>query len=328
MNEKPRIIIAGGSGFIGRAIAEQLHHDYEIVVLSRSPSRDEPHARFVQWDGRSAGEWTSVLDGAAAVINLAGKHVSCRYTPENRREIDESRVNSVLAIAQAIGTCAHPPRVWIQASTTAIYGDAGERICDESAAPGEGFPVQTATLWERTFNQTHTPNTRRVVLRISFVLGRGGGVLQLLAKLTRAFLGGSVGSGRQCISWIHVDDLVRIIRSAIERDDMSGVYNATSPQAVKNRDFMRTLRRVLRRPWSPPAPAWAVKIGCWALRTEPVLALTGRRALPKRLEEIGFAFRHTDLEGALRSSISREGLPRAEACRVTTSRAGQAHAAK
>jgi uncharacterized protein (TIGR01777 family) len=303
MNSKPRIVIAGGSGFIGRAIVERLHDDYDIVVLSRSPSGKPDQVTYSKWDGRTAGEWWHMLDGATAVINLAGKQVSCRYTPENRREIDESRVNSVLAIAEAIGQCKRPPRVWIQASTTAIYGDAGERLCDETSPPGEGFPVQTATLWERTFNETYTPVTRRVVLRISFVLGRGGGVLQLLAKLTRAFLGGSVGSGRQYISWIHIDDLVRIIRVAIERDDMSGVYNATSPDAVSNREFMRTLRRVLHRPWSPPAPAWAVKIGCWFLRTEPVLALTGRRAVPKRLQEMRFSFGHTDLRAALSSTI-------------------------
>ncbi|HTL28480.1 MAG TPA: DUF1731 domain-containing protein, partial [Tepidisphaeraceae bacterium] len=132
--------------------------------------------------------------------------------------------------------------------------------------------------------------------------------LALLMKLTRAFLGGSVGSGRQYISWIHIDDLVRIFRLAIEREDVSGVYNATSPDAVTNRQFMRSLRRSLHRPWSPPAPAWAVKIGCWFLGTEPMLALTGRRSIPKRLEEIGFAFEHTDLDQALRS-IAQCTLP-------------------
>jgi uncharacterized protein (TIGR01777 family) len=303
MSPKPRIVIAGGSGFIGQALIEQLHDDYDIVVLSRAPSRSDVHASFLQWDGRTVGEWWRSLDGALAVINLAGKHVSCRYTPDNRREIDASRVNSVLAIAKAIGKCAQAPRVWIQASTTAIYGDAGDRVCDETAPPGLGFPVQTATLWEKTFGETDTPQTRRVVLRISFVLGRGGGVLQLLAKLTRAFLGGTVGTGRQYISWIHIDDLVRIVREAITRDEMQGMYNATSPDAVTNREFMRELRRVLRRPWSPPAPAWAVKIGCRLLGTEAELALTGRRAIPRRLQEMGFKFDHADLNEALASVV-------------------------
>lgn len=306
MSGKPRIVIAGGSGFIGQAIVECLHDAFEIVVLTRSASREAAHARYVNWDGRTAQAWWKVLEDAAAVINLAGKHVSCRYTPENRREIDASRVNSVLAIANAIRMCANPPRVWIQASTTAIYGDAGERICDETAPPGDGFPVQTATLWEKTFNETCTPKTRRVVLRISFVLGRAGGVLQMLARLARAFLGGTVGTGCQYISWLHIDDLVRIIRIAIEQGDMSGVYNATAPTPVTNHEFMRTLRHVLQRPWSPPAPAWAVKIGCWFLRTEAELALTGRRAVPTRLQQIGFRFEHTDLKVALASLLSAD----------------------
>jgi uncharacterized protein (TIGR01777 family) len=289
------VVIAGGSGFIGQVLAGELaNRGYVVVILTRSPAR----AGEMFWDARTIGEWTKQLDGAEAIVNLAGKNVNCRYTRKNLAEIDESRENSVHVIGQAISQCAQPPKVWIQASTTAIYGDAGDRWCDESTPPGEGIPVNTATRWERAFDATPSPQTRRVLLRMSFVLGRTGGVLKMLATLTRCFLGGSVGSGGQYISWIHIDDLMRMFVRAIEDDSIAGVFAATGPTPVTNAQFMRSLRRALHRPWSPPTPAWAVHVGSFFLRTEPVLALTGRRVTPKRWHDAGFAFAFSDLDAA------------------------------
>jgi uncharacterized protein len=208
-------------------------------------------------------------------------------------------------MAEAIRACQRPPAVLIQASTLAIYGDAGDRPCDETCPPGEGIPPQTAVKWEAAFNESPVPpETRRVLLRISFVLGRDGGVLPYLANLTRWFLGGAVGTGRQYISWIHVDDLCRLVQWAIDRPDVQGVYNATVPDAVTNDQFMRELRRALHRPWSPRTPAWLVHIGSFFLRTEPVLALTGRRGVPARLAEQGFTFHHADLSETLRELLT------------------------
>jgi uncharacterized protein (TIGR01777 family) len=189
----------------------------------------------------------------------------------------------------------------VAAASAAIYGDAGDAILDESAPPGRGFPVETCLLWEAAFadGAALTPHTRRVLLRTSFVLGRGGGALAMLEKLTLAFLGGTVGSGRQYISWLHLRDFVRIVRWAVERADARGVYNVTAPSPVTNRAFMGSLRRALHRPWSPPAPAWAVQVGSFLLRTEAELALTGRRVVPARLLAGGFEFDFTDLDAAL-----------------------------
>lgn len=311
-----RVILAGGSGFLGRSIAGHLANGgYEVVVLSRSAplaaekaQSGQPQVEWVRWDARTVGDWAKHLEGAAAVVNLAGKNVNCRYTAKNLAEIDRSRVDAVHVVGKAIAGCKVPPTVLIQAATLAIYGDAGERTCDENCPPGEGIPPQTTVRWESAFNATPTPGTRRVLLRISFVLGRDGGVLPYLAGLTRWFLGGAVGTGKQHISWIHIDDLCRVVQWAIEQPDVQGAYNATSPHAVTNAEFMRKLRRVLHRPWVPRTPAWFVHIGSFFLRTEPVLALTGRRGIPTRLLDEGFQFKHTDLHETL-SKLLGNGVP-------------------
>ena len=305
MNRR-RIILAGGSGFIGRAIARELdRRGADVVILTRTPRLPCGNVRDVAWNGRTIDDgWLRELDGAAAVINLAGKNVNCRYTRRALDEIDRSREQAVRAVNQAINRCTRPPPVLIQASTTAIYGDAGERICDESTPPGEGIPVHTATKWERAFESIPTPHTRRVILRMPFVLGRDGGVLGMLATMARCFLGGTVAHGRQYISWVHIDDLLRIVLRAIEDERMTGIYITATPGAVTNAEFMRELRRAVRRPWSPPVLAVMVRFGCFLLRTEPVLALTGRRAIPKRLAELGFRFEHPDLPEALRSLLT------------------------
>jgi len=209
-------------------------------------------------------------------------------------------VDSVKVIGEAIRRCAQPPGVLVQAAGQAIYGDEGESRCDETTPAGEGFLVETSLLWEKAFNESPTPSTRRVLVRIGFVLSESGGALKKLATLTRWGLGGRVGSGRQYISWIHATDMSRVFLSAIERNDIEGVFNASAPNPVTNTEFMRELRRALHRPWSPPAPVWAVRVGAWLMKTDARLALTGRPCMPKRLLEKGFTFCFPNLRDALR----------------------------
>ncbi|MGD0743628.1 MAG: TIGR01777 family oxidoreductase [Verrucomicrobiota bacterium] len=300
MNKK-RVVLAGGSGFLGRALgAELLKCDHEVVVLTRAPRERIDGVREVEWDGEHPGEWIQFLDGAEAVVNLAGRSVNCRHTPENLREINESRVNSVRAVVAAIYHVKHPPRVWVQAGALAFYGDTDDRWCDESTPPGEGEAAETCKLWENAFNHAPVPKTRQVLLRIGIVLGRDGGALSVLGKLTRWFLGGAAGNGRQYVSWIHLADLNRMFIAAIELDDLAGTFNATAPNPVTNAEFMAELRRALRRPWSPPAPEWAVRFGSRLMGTEPSLALTGRRCAPRRFLEIGFQFQFAELSAALK----------------------------
>jgi hypothetical protein len=301
MNIK-RVVLAGGSGFIGRALAKELlARNYEVVVLTRSPRQLAARIREVFWDGKNTGEWMQSLDGAEAVVNLAGRNIKCRYTPENLRELTASRVDSVLAIAAAIGRVACPPRVWVQAGAVGFYGDPKDRWCDENSPAGNDPLAGICQPWEAAFHSVSAPKTRRVLLRIGFVLGRDGGALPVLAGLARCFLGGSVGSGRQFIGWIHVGDLSRMFIAAIERDELAGTFNAAGPNPVTNREFMRELRRALHRPWSPPAPAWAVKLGSRLMGAEPSLALAGCRVAPKRFIEAGFKFQFPALPDALKN---------------------------
>ena len=299
MNNK-RVVLAGGNGFLGRALAKELlARDYEVVVLTRSPRERSDGAKEIVWDGKHIGEWIQFLDGAEAVINLAGRGINCRHTPENIHEIIESRVNSVNAVGAAIYHVTRPPRVWVQAGAIGFYGDPKDRMCDESSPAGKDTLAGICQPWEAAFNSAPAPRTRRMLLRIGFVLGRDGGALPVLAGLTKCFLGGTVGGGRQFINWIHIEDLSRMFIEAIERDELAGIFNSVSSNSVTNREFMRGLRRALHRPWSPPAPEWAVKLGARLMGTEPSLALTGCRVAPIRFLEAGFKFRFPELPGAL-----------------------------
>lgn len=313
---RPHVVIAGGSGFLGRGLAQALvAHGYTATILSRSPEptwKPPPHVRWRQWDAQTVGDWAACLDGAAALVNLVGRSVDCRKTPQNQRVILASRVASCRALGEAMRSRAQPPPVWVQSATAHIVGDPQpeDTICDESTPPGplEEMAPRVGVAWEQAFGEAKLPEQRGVVLRISFVLGAGGGAMARLSRLTRLGLGGTVGSGKQWISWLHQDDLNRLIRTAIEDERYAGVYMTTAPEPVTNRAFMRAMRRAYRRPWSPPAPAFAIRLACrFALDTDPELALLGRRCVPTRLlEEHGFTFRYPTIDEALRDLVARE----------------------
>lgn len=299
MNLK-RIVIAGGSGFIGRALAgEFVARGREVVVLTRSPRERTDGIREVAWDGSHLGEWIQFLDGAEAVINLAGKSVNCPHTPENLEVITRSRVDSVNCLAAAIPFAKTPPRVWVQASATGFYGGTADALCDESAPNGRDALARVCHAWEAAFDAVKLPATRKVTLRIGFVLGHGGGAMPVLARLTRLFLGGAVGRGKQYISWIHLADLVRMFAGAVEVEQMSGTFNAVGPAPVTNAEFMRALRHALHRPWSPPVPEFAVSLGARLTASDPSLALASQRCEPKKFREAGFQFQFPALAAAL-----------------------------
>ncbi len=302
-----KIIIAGGSGLIGRNLARYYAVDrgWNVVVLTRSAIGDgtvptgSGNIRDLQWDAVRVGPWADELENAAVVVNLTGKSISCRHTPENRRAILKSRVDSVNAITAAIQQLRVPPACYIQASATGFYGNSGDTICTEQFPAGTGFLAETCTAWEAALHSAAIPGTRLAILRIGLVLAPQGGMLTPVAKLTRAGLGGAVGSGRQWMSWVHLRDIVRMVEWLADHADATNTYNGTAPTPATNRDFMAALRKVLHRPWSPPAPAFAVRIGSAIMGIDGELALTGCRAVPQRLQESGFRFEFPDLLPAL-----------------------------
>ena len=297
---KPRIVLAGGSGFIGQSLSPPLvSKNYEIVVLTRGKSNHHGRIREAHWDGKKLGEWTQFVNGALGLVNLTGRSINTRHTPEHRREIIDSRVDSVRILGEAIGRCVQPPKVFVQLAGVGIYGDKGERICDETTAPGDDFVSEVCKKWETAFDSVDSPNTRKVLLRLGVVLGRNGGFLHVLSRLTRWFLGGQVGEGRQYVSWIHIADLSRMILQAIDQEQLTGVFNATAPNPVTNAELMRQLRRALHRPWSPPVPEFAARIGSWLMGTEASLALVSQRCVPKRFLEKNFEFEFPNLREAL-----------------------------
>ncbi len=315
---KRSIVIAGGSGFLGLGLTRSmLDLGYDVTILSRSttPSPNFPaEAQWRHWDARTLGDWSQCLEGASALVNLVGRSVDCRKTPENLRLILESRVDSCKVLGEALRTLEQPPPVWIQSATAHIVGDPEPKdtICNESTPPGplEELAPRVGLAWERAFEEAKLPDQRGVVLRISFVLGADGGAMDRLKTLTKLGLGGTVASGDQWISWIHQDDLNRLILAMIDEEAYQGVYMVTAPEPITNRDFMKALRRAYRRPWSPPAPAIGVRLACrFLLQTDPELALLGRRCLPTRLlKERSFPFQYSKIEQALQAIREQEAI--------------------
>jgi uncharacterized protein (TIGR01777 family) len=310
------VVIAGGSGYLGQSLARRLADSgLPVVILSRSPPVAGPWTH-TPWDARTLGAWAAALDGAAALVNLVGRTVDCVKTPDHCDEILRSRVEATRALGDACRAVAHAPPVWVQMSTAHIVGDPPSVVCDEMSPPGYGLAPQVGLAWEAAFWDGLQRGQRGVVLRTSFVIGppnaAGSGALGRLRTLARFGLGGAVGSGRQGISWIHQRDFNRIAERAIRNAAMEGVYIASAPNPVSNREFMRELRRAIGVPIGLPAAEWMVRIGApLLLRTDPELALYGRFVVPARLLAERFRFEFPSVREALADIYRRP--PRAGA---------------
>ncbi len=312
-----KIILPGGTGQIGRMLARAFAQDgHEVVVLSRSPVTD-PAFRAVAWDARSLGGWTAELEGADAVINLAGRSVNCRYTPANRRLITESRVDSTRAVGLAIRQAVRPPRVWLQSSTATIYAHRYDAPNDElTGRMGDAttdtpdtwqFSLGVAKAWEQAAAEGGPlPHTRQVLLRTSIVMSPdAGGAFEVLLGLVRHGLGGRAGDGRQYVSWIHEHDFVGAVRRIIARDTLAGPVNLAAPCPLPNADFMRALREAWGRRLGLPAAGLVLEMGAWLMRTETELILKSRRVVPTRLLQDGYKFEFPDWPLAARELCGR-----------------------
>lgn len=297
-----KIVIPGGSGQVGTALARAFHAEgHEVVVLSRRPV--EKPWRVVGWDASTLGAWRSEIEGCDVVINLAGRSVNCRYTPENRAEILNSRVLSTRVVGEAIALAESRPRVRLQAGTATIYAHRYDQPNDEFTGIIGGneadepdtwrFSIDVARAWERAFEEADTAGTRKVILRSAMTMSPDpGGVFDTLRRLVRFGLGGSAGDGRQFVSWIHYEDFIAAIRWLIERDDIAGAVNLAAPNPLPNREFMQVLREASGMRWGLPAAKWMLEMGAVFLQTETELILKSRRVVPARLLEQGFSFRY------------------------------------
>jgi uncharacterized protein (TIGR01777 family) len=300
-----KVVIAGGSGFLGISLATHLAATgASVVILSRHAPNVTGPWRHVAWDARTLDDWCDELNGAAGLVNLAGRSVDCIKTPDHRDEIVRSRVEATHALGRAVRTVDAPPPVWVQMSTGHIYGDPPDAICAEDSCTGAGFAPFVGRAWEEAFHASALDCQRKVILRTSFVIGRdrgaGGGALARLKTLVRLGLGGRAGRGTQGISWIHETDLNRLFERALYDASMQGVYLATAPNPVSQSVFMRELRGAMGIPFGLPAFAWMVCVGAPLLmRTDPELALYGRYLISTRLREEGFSFQFPEVRCAL-----------------------------
>lgn len=299
-----RVILTGGSGFIGRALAADLVADgAQVIVLSRDP--DGPTVpkgvEAVKWDGATADGWEALADGADAIVNLAGENIGGGWwTPERKRRIRESRVRSGRAVAEAVARATVKPRVVAQGSAVGYYGPS-DREVGEADGPGKDFLSRVCFAWEASSAEVQTHGVRWLALRTGIVLGRDGGVLPRMALPFRWFAGGPLGDGGQWVPWIHVRDEVRAIRFLLGNEAASGPFNLTAPNPVRNEELAAALGRTLGRPAAMRAPAFAIRLVLGEMAT---LLLDGQRAVPRRLIEMGFQFEFGDLDVALRGLLN------------------------
>ena len=304
---KSKIILAGGRGFLGQVLAAHFkERGWDVVVLTRTPRASANGVQETRWDGMSLGEWTSALEGATAVINLAGVSVNCRYHARNQRRLLDSRILPTRILGQAIRQCVRPPRVWFNSSTATIYKHTYGPAWDEAGGIGahpdakDAFSIEIATSWEREFEAAKTPDTRKITMRSAMVLGRGANsVFPTLQRLVRFGLGGAMAGGRQFVSWIHETDFCRAIDWLIDHEEVSGVVNLAAPNPVTNGEMMETLRDLCRMPIGLPAARWMLEVGAFFLRTETELVIKSRRVISKRLKDGGFAFRYQTIREAV-----------------------------
>jgi len=307
-----RVIITGGSGLIGRALTAHLPKDnYEVVILSRSPEQVyglPENAEVVQWDGKTTRGWGHLVEGSQAIVNLAGENIAgegffpTRWTTERKKLIHASRKDPGKAIIEAIMAVENKPAVLVQSSAIGYYGALNDKEVDESTQAGNDYLAKFCQEWEETTAYAGKMGVRRVVIRSGIALSRESGALPRMMLPFKLFAGGPFGSGRQYLSWIHLDDEVAAIRYLIEHPETSGPYNLTSPTPCTNADFGRTLGKIMKRPYYMPVPGFALKAAFGEVTT---VVLDGQRVIPTRLQEGGFTFLYPDLELAVRDTLTR-----------------------
>ncbi|WP_227935928.1 TIGR01777 family oxidoreductase [Alkalihalobacillus deserti] len=294
MNKK--VVIAGGTGFIGDYFKDEfMNNGYEVIIISRQ-------LQHISWEDQVGIK--EALEDAEILVNLAGKSVNCRYNQNNKAEILKSRIETTEILGNSLLACKNPPPLWINSSTATIYRYAEDRpMTEEEGEIGSGFSVEVAKEWERSFFAFRLPQTRQVALRIAIALGESGGVMTPMKSIVKFRLGGTQGSGNQQFSWIHLEDLFKIVLFVRDHVEMNGVINCSSPNPITNRELMKQLRKIMNVNVGLPTPKWLLEFGAIFIRTEPELVLKSRWVYPERLEKAGFKFTYRHLEKALQQII-------------------------
>lgn len=314
-----KIVLAGGTGFIGEELIRYYGKKNSIVVLTRNlpdakNNRNEYHSlskedlqnvQYVRWDGKHVDAWKEQLYNADILINLAGKSVNCRYTEKNKQAIINSRIDSTAVLGNAISEITNPPKLWINSSSATIYRHAMDKPQDEySGEILNDFSVNVCKQWEQTFFQQKTPLTRKIALRMAITIGSGGVMLPYY-NLLKFGLGGKQGSGKQMYSWIHSEDTCRIINFLAQHTELEGIFNCSAPHPVTNEQFMQILRKVTNTSFGLPAPEWMLKLGAIFIGTETELVLKSRWVVPAKLLEAGYTFRYPEIKPALENIIQQ-----------------------
>ncbi len=309
---KKKIVIAGGTGFIGKELIKYFSAENEVIVLTRGKSNVQTNSygaeahtidhssdvRYVIWDAKNYGSWTEQLEGTDILINLCGKTVNCRYTKKNKQAILDSRTQPTAALGNAIQKCITPPKVWINASSATIYRNATDKPQDEFTGEIENdFSVQVCKQWEQTFFGSRTAFTRKIALRMAVTLGSNGVIIPYF-NLIKFGLGGQQGNGSQMYSWVHIHDTCKIIDWLYDHKEMEGIYNCSSPNPVNNKTFMQKLRKATGSKVGLPASEWMLKLGASIIGTETELILKSRWVVPTKLLQSGYVFTYEHIDNA------------------------------
>lgn len=301
---KSKIVIAGGSGFIGQELANYFKNKFHVIVLTRGNSRTENGITFINWDAKNLDNWVAELEGAEALINLTGKSVDCRYNQANKAQIYASRLESTAILGQAIKQCKQKPKVWMNAASATIYRDEHEKPNTEiDGIIGEGFSVDVCQKWEQMFYSFSFKEVRQINLRIAIVLQKDKSVMIPFKNLAKFGLGGKTGSGKQMFSWIHIDDFCSAIAYFINNYNCLGTYNLAAPNAVTNAYFMQKIREKLNMPIGINQPKWLLELGAWLINTETELLLKSRWVYPEKLINEGFKFKYNTIEKAIEKLV-------------------------
>lgn len=292
-----KMMIAGGTGYLGNLIIEHFQNEYEIYILTRNAKSNDQKVQFLEWDGNTLGSWTASMENLDVLINLAGKNINTRFTEENKAAILHSRIQSTEILGKAVEECKNPPKIWLNASSIAVYEESWEVAKDENSAEnGTDFLSLVSQQWEESFYKFGNNKTRKAVFRISLILGdREGSAYQTLKTLVKTGGGGTAGNGKQMVSWMGENDFVNALQFIIDQQ-LEGKFNFSNPNALSNKEFMKQLRQKLGMPLGLPAPEFLIRVGSSIIGTAPELVLRSQNVFPERLLKNGFEFKQLSVK--------------------------------